>query len=143
MSGIYMEVVLDDVVARLEAGKLAGESGIPNVTTVTKGDYPTPTATKLQITADWTGSAYSGGVGVSVLREDVGIAVRGYLADIPDDDVVNAAVRELTSAIVNWVRQMKGYLVFPQASRYILPAEKPDFRFTKGTETRFLIKKFG
>lgn len=143
MSDILLEVVLNDVVTHLEAGKVAGESGIPNVTTVTKGDYPTPTATKVQITADWTGSAYSGGVGMSVLKEDVGVAVRGYLADIPDDDLVNAAARELASAILNWMRKMKRYLVYPQGSRYILPSEKPDFRFTMGAEVRFLIKKFG
>lgn len=143
MSEIHLEVVLNAVVAHLEAGKVADSSGIPNVTTVTKGDFPTPTATKLQITADWIGSAYSGGVGMSVLKEDVGVAVRGYMADIPDDDLVNAAARELASAILNWMRKMKGYLVFPQGSRYILPTEKPDFRFTKGAEVRFLIKKFG
>ena len=136
-----LEAVLEDVVSHLEAGKASED--LPNVATVTKGDYPTPTATKVQLTADWTGSSYSGGVRNSVLKEDVGVAVRGYLADIPNDDMVNALARELASAILNWMQKMRGYLVLPQASRYILPAEKPDFRFTTGAEVRFLIKKFG
>lgn len=140
---LLLEAVLDKVVTHMEAGAAADETGIPNVTTVTKGDYATPTASKVQITVDWAGSAFSGGIGMGVLTEDVDVALRGYLADIPNDDQVNALARELYSAMLNWVRKMKGYIVLPRSARYILPAEKPDFRFTIGAEVRLTMKQFG
>lgn len=140
-----LEAVLDCAVSHLEAGKEAEDEGIPNVTTVTKGDFPTPNATKIQITADWAGSNYSGGVGLqgSLMGEDTDIAIRGYLSDVPNDDVHRQAARELRTTIVNWMRKMTGYILVPRSSRYILPAEKPDFRFTIGAEVRYAVKQFG
>jgi hypothetical protein len=148
MSQLDLEVVLDAVVAHLVAGKALEESGIPNLTTVSKGDYQTPDAKKVHLTVDWAGSQFdlnlSGLNGLQ--KENAEIALRGYLSDIPNDDEVNAFARELKTTILAWMRRFKstgGYMLTPVSARYIQPAEKPGFRFTIGVEVRFAVRMFG
>lgn len=140
---IDLEAVLDRVTAHMEAGVASPGNDIPDVTSVTKGDYATPTAKKVQITVDWAGSNFSGGVAGAMLTEDADIAIRGYLVDIPNDDVVNAAARALRTQIILWMQKYKGNILQLRSARYILPAEKPDFRFTIGAEVRYTTKNFG
>lgn len=140
---IDLEGVLDRITEHIQAGATDPATDIPNVTVVTKGDYATPTAQKVQITVDWAGSNFSGGVGGGVLTEDAEIAIRGYLVDVPDDDVVSEAARTLRTQIILWMKKFKGGIIQPRSSRYILPAEKPGYRFTIGAEVRYSTKSFG
>lgn len=149
MNELDLEKVLDDMTAHLVAGKAAGNSGIPDVTTVSKGDFATPDAAKVHLTTDWAGSQFdlkfTGGSG-GPQRENAELAVRGYLSDVPNDDNVNHAARELKRVIVSWMNKFKstgGYVLTAVSARYIQPNEKPGFRFTIGVDVRFSARMFG
>ena len=140
-----VELALQQITAHLEASR-TGDL-LPEVTTVSLGDYATPDAAKLHLTVDWVSDSINPNFSqqMTLQQGSSDIALRAYLSNIPDDDTVNAAARAVKKVIADVMRTFRptGYLCAQVSARYLFPAEKPGYRFTVGVDMRYTVRTFG